>query len=59
MNYDLVIFDWDGTVMDSTGRIVSCMQLAALDLELPSLADPVVCSIIGLGLPEAIATLYP
>ncbi|HIL22571.1 MAG TPA: HAD family hydrolase, partial [Alcanivorax sp.] len=26
--YDLVIFDWDGTVMDSTGRIVSCMQLA-------------------------------
>ena len=24
--YDLVIFDWDGTVMDSTGRIVSCMQ---------------------------------
>ena len=57
--YDLVIFDWDGTVMDSTGRIVSCMQLAALDLELPSLADPVVCSIIGLGLPEAIATLYP
>ncbi len=45
--------------MDSTGRIVSCMQLAALDLELPSLADPVVCSIIGLGLPEAIATLYP
>jgi phosphoglycolate phosphatase len=50
---------WDGTVMDSTGRIVSCMQLAALDLELPSLADPVVCSIIGLGLPEAIATLYP
>ena len=28
--YDLVIFDWDGTVMDSTGRIVSCMQLAAV-----------------------------
>lgn len=57
--YDLVIFDWDGTVMDSTGRIVSCMQLAAVDMALPSLADSVVCSIIGLGLPEAIATLYP
>ena len=25
--YDLVIFDWEGTVMDSPGRIVSCMQL--------------------------------
>jgi len=59
VNYDLVIFDWDGTVMDSTGRIVSCMQLAAGDLGLPSLPDEVVRSIIGLGLPEAIGTLYP
>ena len=59
MNYDLVIFDWDGTVMDSTGRIVSCMQLAAVDLGLPSLPDETVCGIIGLGLPEAIGTLYP
>ncbi|EKF75213.1 HAD superfamily hydrolase [Alcanivorax hongdengensis A-11-3] len=59
MNYDLIIFDWDGTVMDSTGRIVSCMQLAASDLALPSLHDDAVRGIIGLGLPEAIATLYP
>ncbi|MCG8391501.1 MAG: HAD-IA family hydrolase [Pseudomonadales bacterium] len=59
MKYELVIFDWDGTVMDSTGRIVSCMQLAARDLALPSLADEAVRSIIGLGLPEAIGTLYP
>ncbi len=59
MNYDLVIFDWDGTVMDSTGRTVSCMHLAASDLALPSLPDQTVRDIIGLGLPEAIATLYP
>ena len=59
MKYDLVIFDWDGTVMDSTGRIVSCMHLAARDLALPSLPDQAVRDIIGLGLPEAIATLYP
>ncbi|MED5431039.1 MAG: HAD-IA family hydrolase [Pseudomonadota bacterium] len=59
MNYDLVIFDWDGTVMDSTGRIVSCMQLAAVDMGLPSLPDETVRGIIGLGLPEAIHTLYP
>lgn len=59
MKYQLVIFDWDGTVMDSTGRIISCMQLAALDVGLPSLADEAVRSIIGLGLPEAIRALYP
>ena len=59
MKYDLVIFDWDGTVMDSTGRIVSCMHAAARDLALPALADDQVCGIIGLGLPEDIASLYP
>lgn len=59
MKYDLVIFDWDGTVMDSTGRIVSCMHAAARDLALPALADDQVCGIIGLGLPEAISSLYP
>ncbi|MDX1804551.1 MAG: HAD-IA family hydrolase [Alcanivorax sp.] len=59
MNYQLVIFDWDGTVMDSTGRIVHCMQQAAVDLTLPSLHADAVRGIIGLGLPEAIASLYP
>ena len=59
LKYDLVIFDWDGTVMDSTGRIVSCMHRAAEDLALPSLPDQAVRDIIGLGLPEAINTLYP
>ncbi|MEQ9510790.1 MAG: HAD family hydrolase, partial [Alloalcanivorax xenomutans] len=33
MSYDLVIFDWDGTVMDSTARIVTCMHDAARDLD--------------------------
>lgn len=59
MNYDLVIFDWDGTVMDSTGRIVACMHAAGAELELPVLDDETVRAIIGLGLPEAILTLYP
>ncbi|GAA5128604.1 HAD-IA family hydrolase [Alloalcanivorax gelatiniphagus] len=57
--YDLVIFDWDGTVMDSTARIVQCMHLAGADLALPLLDDDAVRGIIGLGLPEAIRTLYP
>lgn len=59
MSYDLVIFDWDGTVMDSTARIVACMHGAARDLALPALEDEQVRGIIGLGLPEAILTLYP
>lgn len=59
MNYDLVIFDWDGTVMDSTGRIVACMHDAGAELGLPVLDDETVRGIIGLGLPEAILTLYP
>lgn len=59
MNYDLVIFDWDGTLMDSTGRIVACLHQAGADLALPRLADDTVRGIIGLGLPEAIRVLYP
>ena len=55
----LVIFDWDGTLMDSTGRIVECLCLAADDTGLPVLAPEHARSIIGLGLPEAIRTLYP
>ena len=33
MQYELIIFDWDGTLMDSVPRIVSCMQAAALEAE--------------------------
>lgn len=59
MVYQLVIFDWDGTVMDSTGRIIACMHKAGADLCLPVLEDDAVREIIGLGLPEALRTLYP
>jgi len=55
----LYIFDWDGTVCDSTGKIVTCMQIAAKELGLAVLDDDAIKNIIGLGLPEAIATLYP
>lgn len=55
----LYIFDWDGTVCDSTGKIVSCMQTSAKELGLPILDDETIKNIIGLGLPEALSTLYP
>jgi phosphoglycolate phosphatase len=55
----LFIFDWDGTLCDSTGKIVRSMQQAAKQLRLPELEDTQVLDIIGLGLPEAVNRLYP
>ena len=55
----LLIFDWDGTLIDSTAKIVRCMQQAAEQVGVEVLDSPAICQIIGLGLPEAIAALYP
>ena len=55
----LFVFDWDGTLSDSTEKIVACMKRAALSLGLPELVDVEIREIIGLGLPEAIAQIYP
>lgn len=57
--YKLVIFDWDGTVMDSIGRIVSSMRAAAIDVKLPIPTIEQVKNIIGLSLPEATRILFP
>jgi phosphoglycolate phosphatase len=57
--YQLIVFDWDGTLMDSTGHIVSCMQQAITQLALPPLDNSAVSHIIGLGLNEAAQALYP
>ncbi|WP_221795049.1 HAD-IA family hydrolase [Oceanobacter mangrovi] len=59
MRYELIVFDWDGTLADSTGRIVDSMQLAGRLVGLPAISDAAVQNIIGLGLPEAIRTLWP
>lgn len=58
-DYDLLIFDWDGTLSDSVGRIVESMHAAGRRLGLAELNDESIKGIIGLGLPEAIRTLYP
>lgn len=58
-DYQLLIFDWDGTLVDSIGRIVESMHLAADACELERCSDAQVKGIIGLGLPEAIGSLYP
>lgn len=58
-SFDLMIFDWDGTLMDSVPRIVSSMQAAARDAEWGELAPEAVENIVGLGLPEAVDILCP
>ena len=58
-DYQLLIFDWDGTLVDSIDRIVESMHRAADVCGLPQLSDEAIRGIIGLGLPEAIQTLYP
>ncbi|GAB5500352.1 MAG: HAD-IA family hydrolase [Pseudohongiellaceae bacterium] len=55
----LVIFDWDGTLLNSLAKIAHCMQLAAEDAGLEPCPEDEIRGIIGLGLPEAVATLYP
>ena len=55
----LFIFDWDGTLSDSAGKIVTCMQRAGDDEGVSVLEDDTIKNIIGLGLPEAVNTLYP
>ena len=58
-HYDLLIFDWDGTLADSIGRIVESMRTAAIGGCMEGRDDESIKGIIGLGLPEAIRTLYP
>ncbi|PZQ65721.1 MAG: HAD family hydrolase [Variovorax paradoxus] len=57
--FDLIAFDWDGTLYDSTAVIVRCIQAAVLDVggRLPSERDA--AWVIGLGLAEALAKAAP
>ena len=55
----MVIFDWDGTLCDSIDQIVAAMQAAAQDVDLSPPPAAAVRDIVGLGLPQAVATLFP
>ncbi len=56
--FDLLIFDWDGTLSDSVSRIAECMQLAAREHQLPVPSHQQAANIVGLGLSEAINRLF-
>jgi len=58
-NYDLIVFDWDGTVMDSTAVIAGSIQSACRDLGLPVPSDEDARHVIGLGLQQALRYAVP
>jgi phosphoglycolate phosphatase len=57
--FDLIVFDWDGTLMDSTGTIVKCIQASARDLGLPVPDHRAASYVIGLGLQDAMESVLP
>ena len=56
--FDLIIFDWDGTLFDSVAQIVASLQWAAAQHDIELCAEAAK-NIIGLGLPEAMQVLFP
>jgi phosphoglycolate phosphatase len=59
MKYRLIAFDWDGTIMDSTGLIADCIQRAASDCGLTPPSTVAAKHIIGLGIQDSVRHLFP
>ncbi|HEY6720648.1 MAG TPA: HAD-IA family hydrolase [Burkholderiales bacterium] len=59
MRYPLLVFDWDGTLIDSARTIVACIQAACRDLGLTVPDDARASHVIGLGLKDALSYAIP
>lgn len=59
MKYPLIVFDWDGTIIDSAATIVACIRQAALDSGLDAPEHAQASHVIGLGLHEALRLAVP
>jgi phosphoglycolate phosphatase len=57
--FDLIVFDWDGTLFDSTMLIVRCIQAACRDINVPVPTDEAAAYVIGLGLHDALQHAVP
>lgn len=57
--YDLVVFDWDGTLMDSTGLIAACIRDACRDLGHPVPSEEASRWVIGLGFVDSVNHVVP
>ncbi len=58
-DFRLLVFDWDGTLMDSIATIVACTQAALADLGLEAPPEEKVRRVVGMGLRETIEELWP
>ncbi len=56
--FDLIVWDWDGTLANSTGMITEAIVKAAEQVGLPALDPTAASNIIGLGLRESIHALF-
>lgn len=59
MKYELIVFDWDGTILDSAGAIVRAIQAAARDLGVSEPSAQQASHVIGLGLLDAMRLAVP
>lgn len=59
MNWRLLVFDWDGTLMDSAAHIIHAVCAAAEDAGLGIPAEEQVRHVIGLSLPKAFEAVLP
>lgn len=57
--YDLVVFDWDGTLMDSTGLIAFCLQSACRDIGAPVPTRSDALFVIGLNMVDTFRHVVP
>ncbi len=57
--FELLVFDWDGTLMDSAAAIAASIQSACRDLDLPVPSEEQARYVIGLGLGDALAHILP
>jgi phosphoglycolate phosphatase len=57
--FDLICFDWDGTLFDSTALIARCIQAACADIGVPVPSDERASYVIGLGLHDALQHVVP
>jgi len=57
--FDLLVFDWDGTLMDSAERIVNCFRAAAVDVGVCPPDAAAVRDVIGLGMRESVERVLP
>jgi phosphoglycolate phosphatase len=58
-DFRLIVFDWDGTVMDSTANIVACMRQSLLDIGVGEVTDEAMRGTIGLGFAETLERILP